>query len=389
MRPSLASSSALALVLTLSQATGSVAQQSQEKPNPQGKPAVERDALLQAAENLKLQQALVRTPVLFRELTFDPLQNLTFGWVDDASRTSGMTLAPADAALRAHLSLPKEEGLIVTALDPGSPAAQAGIHQNDVLIRLGDEESRSIPLAKPDDLEGGLKAAGDHPVSLVLLRTGQKATVKVQPRFKVSLGPVSPQLPAYWIGVSAAPVEPALRTQLQIPADQGLMIVEVHKDSPAVKAGIQRYDIFLKWDGVNLSDQASLTKFVQSRAEKPAKVEVLRKGHKQEITITPQRRVTAITLQVSGPRAVQFDVVQPGAIFSGADPGAEVLNRLRKELEHSSVTLHQTVANQQGHSAQGKTPSGKSVEQRLDDLSSQLKELSQAIEALAKAQEKK
>jgi hypothetical protein len=40
-------------------------------------------------------------------------------------------------------------------------------------------------------------------------------------------------------------------------------------------------------------------------------------------------------------------------------------------------------------SEQGSTPKGKSMEQRLDDLSAQIKELRKAVEALAKAQEKK
>ena len=64
-----------------------------------------------------------------------------------------MGMSPADDALRAHLSLPKDQGLIVTSLAPNAPAAQAGVQQNDVLLTLGD-----TPLAKAEDLEESLKA---------------------------------------------------------------------------------------------------------------------------------------------------------------------------------------------------------------------------------------
>src|SRR5262249_43530211 len=146
---------------------------------------------------------------------------------------------------------------------------------------------------------------------------------------KVSLGPVHPEPPAYWIGVSAGPVEPALRTQLQLPQGQGLIITEVHKDSPAAKAGIQPHDIFLKVDGVALSDPASLTKLVQSRGEKPMKIELLRKGHKQEIELTPQRRTMSIRFRVPAAQTGQIDLVLPGALISGQDAR---LNRATEEL---------------------------------------------------------
>ena len=46
----------------------------------------------------------------------------------------------------------------MTSLAANAPAAQAGIQQNDVLLKLGD-----TPLAKAEDLEEGLKAAGEKP----------------------------------------------------------------------------------------------------------------------------------------------------------------------------------------------------------------------------------
>ena len=317
-----------------------------------------------------------------------PLQNLTFTWIDEASRNSGMTLAPADAALRAHLGLGKNEGLIVTAVDPGSPAAAAGIHQNDVLLRIGEEEARSVTLARPEDLERGLKAGSEEPASLVLLRAGSKMTIKVQPRTRVSLGPVHPEAPTYWIGVSVTPLEQALRSQLQIPQSQGLMIVEVHKESPAAKAGLRTHDILLKLDAEPLADQTALAKRVQSHGEKPMKIELLRDGKKQEIQVAPERRTLNIQLKISEPKTSRLDVVLPGAVVAGAE-GGRIDRYVEEQLEllTTEAKLVNDVA--QARAAQGDSTGGKSVDQRLDELSAQLKELRQAIEALAKAQDKK
>jgi DNA-binding MarR family transcriptional regulator len=58
----------------------------------------------------------------------------------------GITLAPAHIALeiRRAVGLPGHIGLLVRAVNPGSPGAQAGIKQGDVLVRAGDHELRSI-----------------------------------------------------------------------------------------------------------------------------------------------------------------------------------------------------------------------------------------------------
>ena len=84
------------------------------------------------------------------------------------SRAAGLTLAPADDTVRAHLKLPKDQGLVVTGLNPNSSAHQAGIQLNDVLLQLGE-----TPLKRPEDLEKHLKSAGEKPATLHLLRLGK------------------------------------------------------------------------------------------------------------------------------------------------------------------------------------------------------------------------
>ena len=313
----------------------------------------------------------------------DPIRRVHYTTYQE---NSGMTLTPADEALRAHLKLAMNEGLIVTALEPNSPAASAGIRQNDVLIRLGDDASHAVAVARRQDLEDALKKSGDQPVSVILLRSGKQIRLKVQPRIHASLGPVRPEPPAYWIGVSVGPVEPALRAQLQLTEKPGLLALSVDPNGPASKAGVHPFDILMKLDGVDLSDQADLIKLVQSRGEKTVPLELIREGHKQEITITPARR-DRVTLEVyyrslsNAPKTETVDVVLPA-------------RELRSKTETLDVVLQAQEVRWRKH-AQPADPaarpetSDQTTAKRLDELAKQVKELRQAIETLTKAQQKK
>jgi hypothetical protein len=300
--------------------------------------------------------------------------------LSDLDRETSASYSPADEAIRAQLNLPKDQGLIVINLDPSSPEAAAGIESNDVLLQLENDRGQSVSLGKPEDLNW-LKAAGDRPMTLVLLRRGQRLKLKVQPRVTVSLGPVRPQPPSYWIGVSVGTVEPALRAQLQIPQDEGLIVINVVKDSPAAAAGIQPNDILLKLDGNSLEDQAKLIQLVQAKERKTVALEILRAGKRQTIQITPQPR----TMGWDEPKSAVFGFAHPGAISVQWDQGSQDGTWIY-DVTNNALTLNHANTSPPKEARE----SDPTTTKRLDDLSAQVKELRQAIDALIKAtQEKK
>ena len=145
----------------------------------------------------------------------------------------GLGLARLDAATRAQLKVPEGRGLVATDLDESAPEWRAGLRNDDVLLALDDE-----PLAEPEDLERLLKKAGEKPATLSLIRKAKPMTIQVQARIRAELGPVESRLPEYWIGASVSAIAPALRTQLDLPADRGLAVTEVAGASPASRAGL-------------------------------------------------------------------------------------------------------------------------------------------------------
>jgi membrane-associated protease RseP (regulator of RpoE activity) len=289
-----------------------------------------------------------------------------------ADQGSGLSLTPVDDAARVQLKLPKGQGLIATSVSPGGPAAHAGVCQNDILLTLGD-----AVLGKPEDLEEHLKAAGDKPLGLVLLHHGEKKTLQVQPQINVTLGPVQPAPPEFWIGVSVSPVEPALRAHLKIPADQGLIAIDVIAESPAAKSGLKVHDILLTMAGQPLRDQASLVDLVQKNGEKNVAVEIVRDGSRQTFQVTPQRRknphVTPARVHLW-----DFNVVRPGAVLQGKD--SPVLFYTKPEDTLLLGNYYADLAKTNPNSTKANP-----IPDRLDAMAAEIKELRKVVEELGKA----
>lgn len=63
---------------------------------------------------------------------------------DEGLRADGATFEKVSEALRAQLDLPADQGLVVTRVDPGSPAEGAGLRKNDILLEVDGKKMASI-----------------------------------------------------------------------------------------------------------------------------------------------------------------------------------------------------------------------------------------------------
>jgi membrane-associated protease RseP (regulator of RpoE activity) len=309
------------------------------------------------------------------------------GWISDDVRTSGLTLTPADDALRAHLKLPSGQGLVVAGLNPHSSAGQSGIQLNDVLLTLGE-----TPLSKPEDLEKQLKSVGEKPVTLQLLRAGKTTKIQIQPLIQVtfrSVPPKPPEMP-FWIGLSVSAVDPTLRAQLQLPDRQGLIVNEVIKDSPASKAEIKVNDILFEIDGKPMTDSAKLVDAVQSHAEKPMVLHFIREGKKHwSVEVTPERRKAA-ELDAAAQHLYQALVVtHPGAVVNDETDDSKLATKSEFLFyDRSNDTISMTPNIQTDHPSRP-ADAAAGVSKRLDALDADIKQLRQAIEELSKATKEK
>lgn len=264
---------------------------------------------------------------------------------DPADELLGATLQPVGDALRAQLELRAGQGLLVASLRADGPSAQAGLKQNDILLTLGDKQ-----LASADDLTRHLKAAGESPVPLKLLRAGKPVTVQVRPSYHVTLGPVAEPKTEYYIGVSLDPADDALRAQLGLPPGQGVLITDVVAGSPAEKAGVHKHDVVLELAGKPVANPEELARQVQAARDTPTTLRLLRAGKPMTLQVTGAvRKAEATTPQEAAFRLYAADL-QPWILANGTRMRGDVpvkvwaapadgTDDLRQRLDHLEKEL--------------------------------------------------
>lgn len=282
--------------------------------------------------------------------------NELYAFRDPADELFGATLSSVGDAARAQLGIPAGQGLLVSNLRADGPSAAAGLKLHDILLTLSDK-----PVGSSDDLTKLLKAAGDAPATLKLIRAGKPMTLQVRPVYRVTVGFVGEEKKEYFIGVSLNPVEEAIRVQLSLPANQGVVVTEVTAGSPAESVGIKPHDILMEYGGKVIDTPEGLAALVQAGRDKPTTIKVVRGGKALSIAVTPAVRkvettsaadsvrilsmykrkrltdgvTTSRDLNVTPPPSGYFRVVDANAAPPAADPKVlqEQVTKLETELK--------------------------------------------------------
>jgi membrane-associated protease RseP (regulator of RpoE activity) len=88
----------------------------------------------------------------------------------------GVQCEPVSDVLRSHLRL-GEHGLLVIDVREETPAAEAGLQVNDIVVAIADKE-----LGSSEDLVKSIVDSDGNPLTLNILRSGEKQVVTVTPR---------------------------------------------------------------------------------------------------------------------------------------------------------------------------------------------------------------
>lgn len=89
----------------------------------------------------------------------------------------GLVAVPVDPVLRMHLDLPENAGLLVSKVMEGSPAARAGIAENDIIVAAGDRNMDRI-----ETLQEVVRqtAKDDKPLKLSVIQKGKLHQIVVK-----------------------------------------------------------------------------------------------------------------------------------------------------------------------------------------------------------------
>ena len=87
----------------------------------------------------------------------------------------GISVEPVTADIANRMKLKKTEGVVVTDVDPNSPAAEAGLQSGDVILEVNHQAVKSGA-----DIRAGVKAAGSRPTLLLMNRDGVNHYLAIQ-----------------------------------------------------------------------------------------------------------------------------------------------------------------------------------------------------------------
>ena len=161
----------------------------------------------------------------------------------------GVEAQPISQAMTAALHLPKrpgpdQNGALIASIEPGSPAAKAGMQPGDVILTvdgktIGSPRDLAVDVA---DVKPGDQAKID------IIRDGKSQTMQVAVATlpnerQASRGDADGQ-PG--IGLALAPLSPEMRQQMNLPArTHGAAVAEVQPGSPAEQAGLRQGDVIV------------------------------------------------------------------------------------------------------------------------------------------------
>lgn len=168
-------------------------------------------------------------------------------------------------------ALASNNGLLVSSVDPGSPAARAGLRPSDVVLTLnGQRLDGRFPEQLPPIQNRIASLPVGATVTLSVKRGTQvleltAATEKLESR-------VGEEHALEKWGLGVRKVSRAFARENQLPDDSGVLVIGVQPGFPAARAGIARGDILTKVGGEPIRDLARLKDLHAAYEREPAPV---------------------------------------------------------------------------------------------------------------------
>jgi len=184
----------------------------------------------------------------------------------------GITVQNLDAKLAQYLNYSEKKGVMIKAVEPRSPAQNAGLRQGDIIVSLGEKKIDSVR-----DYWSVKKtyAAGDA-LKATFWRGGKLKTVAVNTKvFPVELGE---DLAFRLLGIKVGNLTAEVRSYYRIPTRKGVVISEINKKSYLSSIGVRPGDVIRKIDDFTILTTEDFKKAIIKYRQKNSVVLLLQRG---------------------------------------------------------------------------------------------------------------
>jgi serine protease Do len=190
---------------------------------------------------------------------------------------------------------PLGKGVVVTQIERDSPAQRAGLNPEDTILKFNGSDIRDatqfIRLVQNSSI--GSRVTLDvlrqgKPLHLSALIEARKPSDAGKGNLIFRFPPVDKgaDVPFPKIGIETTPLTPELADALQIPGQNGLLVLKVADDMAAARAGVLDGDVITAVDGDTILDPQVLATHIQSRGWGGRLIlKLLRKGIERTTTI--------------------------------------------------------------------------------------------------------
>lgn len=203
----------------------------------------------------------------------------------------------------------KDEGALVRGVENGSPAAQAGLKENDLIIEynktpvLGVAQFTRLVRETPVGRNVEMKIRRDNQVETLNLTTGERPNnfgrpLRVQPPdlsglkenlrnlrvFAGDMPRISVSTSYTQWGIRADDMTSQLREFFGVDREKGVLVASVESGSAAEKAGVKAGDVIISAGGSTVRSPSDFSRDAQ-RAGNSLTLRIVRDKNERELTV--------------------------------------------------------------------------------------------------------
>ena len=241
----------------------------------------------------------------------------------------GVHIQDVSKEIEEAMDLKSRRGVLVRDVVEDSPADEAGIEREDVILLFDGKE-----LDDSDELISAVRKTipGDK-AELLILRDGKEKSISVilgkTPKDDLYVLEYSPEHKKFKtysygfssggrIGVKVQDLNQQLGDYFGVKHAEGALVTEADEDGPAYKAGLRAGDVIVEVDGEKIDDVGELKEKISDKEEgDKAEVKVIRDRQPKKFTVEVEEAEEWSMGELKGLDKVKVEVLPPDVALPG------------------------------------------------------------------------